>query len=163
MRRDIADELEIYGDLHRFIPIIAKGQGFRLAEVPVRQNKAQKSLRVSQPGAYVRRMLDLLTVFFLVRFTRKPLRFFGLIGSGLFVPGVAIVTYLGIYRILGLGGIGNRPLLLLGVLLMVLGFQTLSIGLLGEIIIFVHARNLREYSVSEVVAPEVPTTEPEPQ
>jgi glycosyltransferase involved in cell wall biosynthesis len=152
MRREAARELEVYGDLHRFIPIIAESQGFSVAECNVEQSGMQKRWRVQRPGAYVRRVLDLLTVFFLAKFTRKPLRFFGLIGTTLFVPGVAIVAYLGIYRLLGLGGIGDRPLLLLGVLLMVLGFQTLSIGLLGEIIIFVHARDLREYSVAEVIS-----------
>ena len=150
MQPAAARELEIYGDLHRFIPIIAQSQGLNVVEVDVPQSERQSKLRVEAPGAYLRRLLDLLTVFFLVKFTRKPLRFFGLIGTTMFAPGSLIVAYLGLYRILGFGGIGNRPLLLLGVLMMVLGFQTLCIGLLGEVIIFVHARNLREYTVADV-------------
>lgn len=151
MQPAVARELEIYGDLHRFIPIIAQSQGFNVVEVDVPQSEHQSKLRVERPGAYLRRVLDLLTVFFLVKFTRKPLRFFGLIGSAMLAPGLAIVGYLGIYRLLDMGPIGNRPLLLLGVLMMVLGFQTLCIGMLGEVIIFVHARNLREYTVADVI------------
>ena len=151
VRPEVARELEIYGDLHRFVPVIAQSQGFKVVEVDVRQSTQQRRVRVESPGAYVRRALDLLTVFFLVRFTRKPLRFFGLIGTSLLLPGLAIVGYLGLYRLLGFGGIGDRPLLLLGVLMMVLGFQTLCIGMLGEVIIFVHARDLREYTVAEVI------------
>ncbi len=131
--------------------MIATNRGLHVVEIPVRQSRRQRRLRFPAMGAYPRRLLDLLTVFFLVKFTRKPLRFFGLVGMGLFGPGVAVVGYLGLYRILGLGSIGNRPLLLLGVLLMVLGFQTVSIGLLGEIIIFVHARKLREYSIARIL------------
>lgn len=151
IRPTVADELEIYGDLHRFIPIIARSQGFKVVEVDVRQSPRQRKLRVERFGAYVRRVLDLLTVFFLAKFTRKPLRFFGLIGTVLLVPGSAIVAYLGMYRLFNLGAIGNRPLLMLGVLTMVLGFQTLCIGMLGEVIIFVHARNMREYTVADVI------------
>jgi glycosyltransferase involved in cell wall biosynthesis len=150
LRPDAARELEIYGDLHRFVPVIAQSQGLNVVEVKVEQSRRQRRVRVSRPGAYLRRMLDLLTVFFLVKFTRKPLRFFGLIGTSMLLPGLAIVGYLGVLRLMG-QGIGDRPLLLVGVLMMVLGFQTLCIGMLGEVIIFVHARDLREYTVSEVI------------
>jgi len=152
LRPEVARELGIYGDLHRFVPVIAQSQGFHVTEVDVPQSVRQPRLRFKSPGAYVRRALDLLTVFFLVRFTRKPLRFFGLIGSSLLLPGLGIVAYLGVYRLFGFGGISDRPLLLLGVLMMVMGFQTLCIGMLGEVIIFVHARELREYTISDVMS-----------
>jgi hypothetical protein len=95
--------------------------------------------------------LDILTVFFLTKFTKKPLRFFGLIGSSLFITGSLITLYLGLYRILGFGGISDRPMLLLGILLMVMGVQLLSIGLIGEIVIFTHARQMKDYRVEETV------------
>ena len=95
--------------------------------------------------------MDILTVFFLFKFTKKPLRFFGLVGSALFMGGSLITVYLGIYRVLGYGGIADRPLLLLGVLLMVLGVQTLSIGFVGEIIIFTHARKVKDYTVDKIL------------
>jgi hypothetical protein len=79
----------------------------------------------------------------------KPLRFFGLIGMVLFGIGGIISGCLALYKLLGYGGIADRPLLLLGVILMVLGVQTLSIGLIGEIIIFIHARDLKEYDIEE--------------
>lgn len=151
LSRDLVDNLALYGDLHRFIPVMAQKQGYKIAEVAVPQHAADRGLRLRQPGIYLRRMLDILIVFFLSKFTRKPLRFFGLIGSFLFMGGSVITVYLGLYRILGFGGIADRPLLLLGVLLMVLGVQLLSIGLIGEIVIFTHGRQLKDYRVEEVI------------
>jgi hypothetical protein len=107
--------------------------------------------RLNRPGLYLRRLLDLLTLFFLFKFTKKPLRFFGLVGSGLFGTGTLITGYLGLYRLLGMGGIADRPLLIFGVLLMVLGVQLFSVGLLGEIIIFNHRREDTEYQIEEIL------------
>jgi hypothetical protein len=84
---------------------------------------------------------------FLFKFTKKPLRFFGLIGSGLFATGFGVSLYLAFERVLGIAGLADRPLLILGVLLMVLGVQTGSIGLLGEIMIFTHARKMKDYTI----------------
>ena len=100
----------------------------------------------------MRRLLDMLTVFFITKFTMKPLRFFGLIGITLFGMGGIISSYLALYRFLGFGGIADRPLLLLRVILMVLGIQTLSIGLIGEIIIFTHTKSVKEYNIEEYLS-----------
>jgi hypothetical protein len=126
--------------------------GFKIKEIEVKQRKEDSVLRLVRTGTYVRRLLDILTIFFVTKFTMKPLRFFGLIGIALFGAGGTITGYLGLYRILGLGGIADKPLLLLGVILMVLGVQTLSIGLIGEIIIFTHARDVKEYKVGEYLS-----------
>ena len=149
MKRQVAEALHLYGDLHRFIPIIARTLGFRVTEVKVEQHVEDRPTKLYGPAVYSRRILDILTVFFLVNFTRRPLRFFGLIGLGLLVLGGGITLYLGIYRILGMGGIADRPLLLLGILLVVLGFQSISMGLLGELIIYTHARKMRTYRIAE--------------
>ncbi|MFQ5560170.1 MAG: glycosyltransferase [Nitrospinota bacterium] len=149
MKRKVFEEIRLYGDLHRFIPVLAHNQGFKIKEIKAAQRKEDTALRLVRPGAYARRVLDILTIFFITKFTMKPLRFFGLIGMVLATLGGSITCYLGVYRILGLGPIADRPFLLLGVLLMVLGVQTVSIGLLGEIIIFTHAREVKEYNVSE--------------
>ena len=149
MRRSVAESLSLYGDLHRFIPIIARTHGFRVTEVNVEQHVDDRPTKLYGPAVYSRRVLDVLTVFFLVNFTRQPLRFFGLIGLGLLIVGGGITLYLGIYRLLGMGGIADRPLLLLGILLAVLGFQSISIGLLGELIIYTHAREMRTYRIAE--------------
>jgi len=147
MKRQVALELQLYGDLHRFIALLAHRKGFRILEIKVPQHEMDQSLRLYGPGTYLRRLLDILTIVFLFKFTKKPLRFFGLIGAGLFAAGSLISLMLAVERILGYGELANRPLLVLGVLLMVLGVQTGSIGILGEIVIFTHARKMKEYSV----------------
>ncbi len=149
MKKKVFEEINLYGDLHRFIPILADKCGFKIKEIEVKQRKEDSVLRLVRTGIYVRRLLDILTIFFVTKFTMKPLRFFGLIGMALFGIGGAITGYLGLYRLFGFGGIADRPLLLLGVILMALGVQTLSIGLIGEIIIFTHARDVKEYNVEE--------------
>ncbi|MCP4269139.1 MAG: glycosyltransferase [Candidatus Brocadiaceae bacterium] len=149
MKRRVLDEISLYGDLHRFIPILADKCGFRIKEVKVKQREEDVALRLVGLGSYPRRLLDILTVFFITKFTMKPLRFFGLIGMTLFAIGGIVSGYLVLYRLLGYGGVADRPLLLLGVVLMVLGVQTLSIGLIGELIIFTHASDLKEYYIEE--------------
>ena len=151
MSRTVAREINLYGDLHRFLPLLAYQRGFTVEEMPVRQSPRDRKTRVHRPGLYLRRLLDILTLFFVFKFTKKPLRFFGLVGSGVFGVGAVISLYLGIYRLMSLGPIANRPLLILGVLLIVLGIQLFSIGLLGEIIIFTHARGLKDYQIRELL------------
>ncbi len=151
MRRRVAEEIQIYGGLHRFLPVLAHHRGFRVVELPLGHRREDFTTRYYGVAVYLKRLLDVLTIFFLVKFTRRPLRFFGLLGLALSSVGCGITLYLGIYRILGLGPIAGRPLLLLGVLLMVLGIQTLSLGLIGEIIIFTHARAIRDYQIAEVI------------
>ncbi len=147
MKRQVIKEVSIYGDLHRFLPLLAHQKGFRLVEVDIPQHPADSSQRIYRPGVYLRRVLDLLTVVFLFKFTKKPLRFFGLIGSGLFASGFFVSLLLALEKIFGTTALADRPLLILGVLLMVLGVQVGSIGLLGEIIIFTHARKVKDYTI----------------
>jgi glycosyltransferase involved in cell wall biosynthesis len=151
MRRQVARELNIYGGLHRFIPLLALNRGFTVREVALPQRSEDRGTRYHGTGAYLGRLLDILTVFFLVKFTRTPLRFFGLLGVLLFASGFAIDLVVVIEKVFFSQGVAERAVLLLGVLLMVLGVQTLSLGLVGEIIIFTHARNVREYQVAEVI------------
>lgn len=151
MKRRVARELHLYGGLHRFIPVLAMNRGFAVREVEVPQRSEDRSTRFHGAGAYLGRLLDILTIFFLVKFTRTPLRFFGLLGLFLFVSGFLIDLTVATQKLVWNQEIADRPLLLLGVLLMVLGVQTLSLGLLGEMIIFTHARNIRDYRVAEVI------------
>jgi glycosyltransferase involved in cell wall biosynthesis len=151
MKRRVSRELNLYGGLHRFIPLLALSRGFTVKEIPLRQRDEDRGTRYHGTGAYLGRLLDILTVFFLTRFTRTPLRFFGLLGTGLFFAGFVIDLIAVVQRAVAEQGLADRPILLLGVLLMVLGVQTLSLGLIGEIIIFTHARNIREYQVAEVI------------
>lgn len=134
--REAAVRLDLYGDQHRFIPVIAARNGFRVTELPGAQHTDNLGLRLRQPGVYARRVLDVLNILFLARFTRKPLRFFGLVGLLVGALGIVISAIIAVQRLLGAQALANRPLLLLGVLLIVLGVQVTAIGLLGEIIIF---------------------------
>ena len=152
MKRKVIQEIHIYGDLHRFLPVLAYEQGLKVSEVPVQQSRFDLARRMYNPGIYLRRVLDVLTLFFLFKFTKKPLRFFGLVGSAVSLTGVVILVYLGFYRLLGYGAIAGRPLLTLGVILTVLGVQLFSIGLLGELIVFTHARDRKNYQIEEILS-----------
>ena len=123
-------------------------QGFRVGEVPVRHLEERESTLGSGLRIFLRRGLDLLTLFFLIRFTQKPFRFFGGLGTGLLAAGSCITLMLGVQRILG-QALANRPMLILGTLLMVLGVQLFSIGLLGELMIFVNAGGMKDYQIDE--------------
>ncbi len=151
MKRSVLEEIDLYGDLHRFLPMLADKQGFKINEVEIRQSYREKRLRTYPFGVYLTRLIDLLTVFFLVKFTKKPLRFFGLAGTAILLPGLLLTFYLVAGRILGKFGLSDRPLFLLGILLIVLGIQIFAIGLVGEIITFTHSKELKDYRVEETI------------
>jgi glycosyltransferase involved in cell wall biosynthesis len=150
-RRRVFDELDLYGEQHRFLPIIADRLGFKVAEVGVRQSSQDRLSRVYRPREYARHVIDLFSIFFLVRFTKRPLRFFGMLGAATFSTGAAIIAYLCVERLFFNDQLGDRPALLLAALLVVLGMQIFALGLLGELIIFTHARDLKDYRVEEVI------------
>ena len=151
IKREVALDFSLYGDLHRFIPIFAIQKGLKVEEVKVAQREEDTGIRIVKLGAYLRRILDTLTLFFLVKFTRKPLRFFGLMGTFLFLPGLAVTIFMGAMRLFGGMPLSNRPLLLLGFLLMVFGMQLLSVGLVGELILFIHAKDIKDYNIQEII------------
>ena len=151
MRRQVFEEMDLYGDHHRFMAILAARLGFRIGEVALRQSPQDRLERIYRPREYVRHMLDLFSIFFLVRFTKRPLRFFGMLGVATFGIGAAIVAVLSVQRLVFDEKLADRPALLLGALLVVLGMQVFALGLLGELIIFTHARGLKDYRVQEVI------------
>ncbi len=151
MKRRVLEEISLYGDQHRFLPVLANRQGFRIVEVDVAQSPLDRNERGYPPREYAHRVLDIFTVFFLVRFTKKPLRFFGMVGASTFVIGALLVTYLAIDRLVFQHPLADRPALLLSSLLVVLGMQLFALGLLGELIIFTHARDIRDYQIDEVI------------
>jgi hypothetical protein len=161
LRRKVLEEIRLYGDQQRFLPVLAERQGFRVAEVPVRQSKSDHHDRIYMPRNYLRGFLDIFTVFFLVRFTKKPLRFFGMIGVGTLTVGVLELLYLVFERIVLGIPLADRPALLLASLLIVLGVQIFALGLLGELIIFTHAGGSKDYQVDRVVQyPDARTVSP---
>ena len=149
--RRVLEEVTVYGDQHRLLPLLAANQGFSVREVEVRQSPRDDFRGTYRVRDYVHRALDLFTVFFLVRFTKKPLRFFGMIGSGLVGLAVILLAVLVLQRLLFNDPLADRPALLLTSLMLVVGVQIFALGLLGELIIFTHARDLREYKVAEII------------
>jgi FemAB-related protein (PEP-CTERM system-associated) len=148
MRRHVLEEITIYGDLYRFLPIMAHRQGFRVKEVQVAHREEVGKRGFFGVGVYLRRLLDILAVTFLTRFTQKPLRFFGTVGLALILVGLALVVR-PVYGKLFLPdeSILKSTLFLVGVVLNCLGVQFVGFGLVGEIIIFTQAPHVREYKI----------------
>jgi len=149
MRPAVFADIPLYGDFFRFLPILAMREGFKVVEVDALQHPRDARTRVYSPGIYVRRLIDVLGLLFLSRFTYKPLRFFGLIGVTATGLGALMLFALLIQR-LGGHGIANRPMLLLGVLIFTLGIQSIALGLIGEIIVHFNARTERPYRLAGI-------------
>jgi glycosyltransferase involved in cell wall biosynthesis len=131
-RRELVDKLSIYGELHRFIPALAHWKGFEVVEIPVEHHPRMHGKSKFGARRFLSGLLDLATVLFLTRFNRKPLHLFGSVGLISVFAGLLINAYLTVLRLQG-ETIGNRPLLLLGVLLMIIGLQFFGIGLLADL------------------------------
>jgi len=132
MVKEVPVSISLYGELHRYIPVLAYWKGFRVTEKKVKHHP--RAFGVSKFGVYrfFAGFMDMLTVMFLTRYAKKPLHLFGGAGLLLFIVGVLINGYLVMLSLLGVDFIRVRPLLFLGILLMLIGFQLISTGLLGE-------------------------------
>jgi glycosyltransferase involved in cell wall biosynthesis len=159
-KRQVLEEINIYGDQHRYLAILADRQGFRIREADLEQSPHDRNAAVYSPREYLRSIIDIFTVFFLVRFTKRPLRFFGMVGLTTFGAGVLWTLALVIQRLAFERALADRPALLLSTLLIVLGLQVFALGLLGELIIFTHAKNLKDYQVAEIISFPPPGGEP---
>jgi glycosyltransferase involved in cell wall biosynthesis len=133
-RGDCARSLDIYGELHRYVPVLAAQQGWRVAELPVNHRPRRHGRSRFGLERYLRGALDLLTVVFIGRYQYRPLHLFGGLGLAMAALGVAISVYLTILKIGG-AAIGQRPLLFLAVLLIVVGIQLLTFGLLAQMVV----------------------------
>lgn len=149
-RRKVADEIPLYGDQYRFLPVLAVRRGFTVREVELAQSPLDRFRGRYRLREYVHGVLNVLTVFFLVRFTKKPLRFFGSIGFIAAGIGAAVVFVLVVQRLFFGVALGDRPALLLASLLVVLGVQLFGLGLLGELVIFSHAGETKEYAIRSI-------------
>ena len=155
-RAEVVRGLPLYGELHRFIPVLAHYRGHRIAELPVNHRPREHGRSRYGVERYVRGFLDLLTVSFIGRYRYRPLHLFGGLGLFLGALGFGVLLYLTVLKIDG-HAIGQRPLLFLGVLLMVVGLQFFSLGLISELITSQHeeradARERTESHVDEVLA-----------
>lgn len=134
-RTEIVREIRLYGELHRFIPAIASWQGVAVTEIPVHHEARKFGKSKYGIGRTLRVMLDLLTVRFLLSYGTRPMQIFGLIGLLATLFGLAVGAYLTFIKLAYGAAIADRPLLLLAVLMIVLGVQFISMGLLGELIV----------------------------
>jgi len=153
-RPHVAKGLRLYGDMHRYIPSVASSMGFSIGEITVNHRPRQFGKTKYGFGRFINSAFDFITLIFLRRFTDRPMHFFGLFGSLLFTLGTLILIYLSWEKIFQGMLIGNRPLLLLGVLLVVVGFQSFSLGFIGELIIRQSASGRRDFVVKETVVNE---------
>src|SRR5213596_861580 len=136
-RAEVVQGLRLYGELHRFIPVLAHYRGHRIAELPVNHRPREHGRSRYGVERYIRGFLDLLTVSFIGRYRYRPLHLFGGLGLLLGMLGFVVLLYLTILKIGG-HAIGERPLLILGVLLVVVGLQFFSLGLISELITSQH-------------------------
>jgi glycosyltransferase involved in cell wall biosynthesis len=146
-RRAVVEEIRLYGELHRFIPVLAARRGFLVGEVAVNHRPRRFGTSKYGPSRFARGALDLLTVLFLTRYTRRPLHLFGGLGLLSLGLGTAANLYLTALWLSGVRPIGNRPLLAFGVLAMLVGIQFLSLGLMSELILSFEARSSEEVSI----------------
>lgn len=149
-RREVLDEIALYGELHRYIPVLASRRGFALGELSVVHHPREHGTSKYGWDRYYKGLLDLITVLFITKYTRRPLHLFGMIGLSSLFAGLGINFYLAILWLSG-QTLSNRPLLLLGILLMLLGIQVLTTGLIGEMITFKNFNRTDTYSVKERV------------
>jgi len=145
-RREVITSFQIYGQLHRYIPMLAFRRGFRVGEIEVNHHPRKYGKTKFGSSRFVAGFFDLLTVSFLDRFNKRPLHLFGSIGLVSFLGGAVICLYLAIYWFLIESSLSNRPILFLGILLIIVGIQFISIGLLGEMITDQSKREV-EYSI----------------
>jgi glycosyltransferase involved in cell wall biosynthesis len=158
-RSDVIRSIRLYGEMHRFVPILAHWKRFRVGEIVVEHHPRRHGVSKFGFGRFYRGFLDLITVAFLMRFEHRPAHFFGVFGGLLLVSGVGVELYLTVLKLMG-EAIGHRPLLLLGVLLIVVGVQIMGFGLIAELLVYLQ-RGSVPYTIRRTVTH--PTQPPQDQ
>lgn len=149
-RRKVVEEIEVYGELHRYIPVLVSIKGFKIGELPVVHHPRQFGKSKFGMSRFINGFFDLITVLFISRYLHRPLHLFGILGILSFLLGFIINLYLTVNWFQGVG-IGNRPLLFLGILLIIVGIQFVSIGLLGELLTHLRRRGPVHYVIRETI------------
>ena len=150
LRREVARSIQIYGEQHRFLPLLAESRGFRVIQVTLPQHHNDRNIRWSGPFVFVERLLDLMTMFFLLRFTRRPFRFFGTLGLGIGALGLLTGGLVSLQKFAYGTPLADRPALVLSVLLLVLGVQITAVGLIGEIVVFTRSKDSDDFLVGAI-------------
>lgn len=133
-RRAVIRRLELHGEMHRYIPVLAKANGFRVSEIPVNHRARKFGTTKYGSSRFFSGLFDFLSVLFITRYLRRPMHFFGMAGLTSFLLGFSISLYVTLDKILLHKPVSNRPILFLGILLLILGVQLFSTGLLGEML-----------------------------
>ncbi len=150
-RREVLEQVPIYGELHRYIPVLASRRGFRIGELAVRHHPRKSGVSKYGWDRFYKGLLDLLTVLFITKYTRRPLHLFGAVGLLSFGAGFVIDAWLAWLWAFRGESLSNRPLLFLGVLLMLAGLQILTTGLLAEMMTLKTFRRTDSYSIEEIL------------
>lgn len=151
IKRKVFDEMVLQDEQHRFLPLFAERLGFKVQEVLLPQAESDKRRRQHSVDTYLGRMLDLISISFLLRFLQKPFRFFGSVGAGAIFIGTLIGLYITAERFIAGTPMGDRPMLLLSVLMVVLGIQIAAVGLIAEIVIFTRSKGTPTYHIDHIV------------
>jgi len=146
-RKEVVKDVKVYGELHRYIPVLAHWQGYRISEIPVKHHPRRYGKTKFGISRFFKGFVDLITVIFTTRYIKRPMHLFGFLGALAFIAGFFVNGYLTIEWLLG-NSLSNRPLLFLGMLLIIVGIQFFSIGLLGEIMVH-NFQSETEYSVKD--------------
>ena len=153
-RREVVKSVRVYGELHRYIPLLAKWEGYdRISEIPVEHRARRYGHSKFGLDRFIKGFLDLISVTFLTRFAVRPMHFFGAFGTLAFFVGFVLSLWLSIDKIAFGNPIGDRPLLLLGALMMVVGVQMFTTGLLGEMIVRPRMERTDSYRVMTTLPP----------
>ncbi|MBF0424864.1 MAG: glycosyltransferase family 2 protein [Magnetococcales bacterium] len=147
---EVTRRLHLYGELHRFIPVLVHAMGFAMVEMPVRHHPRRHGRSKYGPARLYKGFFDLLTILLTTRFATRPLHLFGGVGLGLGAAGLLILGYLTLLWFHGSGPIGTRPLLFLGMLLLMVGVQLVGVGLLGELLLHTRATNAFPYAIESI-------------
>jgi glycosyltransferase involved in cell wall biosynthesis len=148
-RKSVTDTLQVYGEMHRYLPALAHWEGFRVAEIPVVHHARRYGKSKFGLSRFINGFLDLLTFVFITRFMKRPMHFFGLFGTIFTLIGFAINAYLTVEWFLGNTYLSNRPLANFGIALIIVGVQFFSIGLVGEMIVKQNFEKTKNYSIKE--------------
>jgi len=149
-KREILNNIYMYGDQDRFLPLWAWRLGYKVKEIKVKQHKADYRQKFYPLKSYVERGLELISLFFLIKFTKKPIRFFGSSGLIIFSLGAILGLILFVQRLFFDVPLADRPIVLISLLLVVFGILAFAIGLIGELIIFTHAKDIKDYIIEDV-------------
>lgn len=147
-RRDVVKTVQVYGEMHRYIPALAHWEGFKVTEIPVQHHERKFGVSKFGMSRFLKGFLDLLTVMFTTRYVKRPLHFFGAVGTLFALTGFVTDAWLAVEWFLGRTSLSNRPLALFGVAMIIVGVQLISIGLIGELIVKQHQEHER-YSIQE--------------